>query len=237
MSDVAIAPEIKEIGDKIANLTIIQAVALKGYLKDTYKIEPAAGGVMMAGGGGGGGAAAPAEKPPEQTEFAVVLEAGILLARRTTRVLPEKRFIETEMLRQILLVTELPFAANACGVARLLEQVRERGRVPIEQTKFDVVSNIVDAGHQLRARGRAERLHMTVLKAHPRRGEPIEVRRLIGFATVRRHGFVPKIIRHDENDIGFSLGGVRRARQQRTGETGRDEPDAENGELGFHGIL
>lgn len=76
MSDVAVAPEIKEIGDKIANLTIIQAVALKNYLKDEYKIEPAAGGVVMAAGGGGGGAAAPAEKPAEQTEFAVVLDAG-----------------------------------------------------------------------------------------------------------------------------------------------------------------
>lgn len=76
MSDVAVAPEVKDIGDKIANLTIVQAVALKNYLKDTYKIEPAAGGVVMAAGGGGGGAAAPAEKPPEQTEFAVVLEAG-----------------------------------------------------------------------------------------------------------------------------------------------------------------
>jgi large subunit ribosomal protein L7/L12 len=76
MSDVAVAPEVKDIGDKIANLTIVQAVALKNYLKDTYKIEPAAGGVVMAAGGGGGGAAAPAEKPAEQTEFAVVLEAG-----------------------------------------------------------------------------------------------------------------------------------------------------------------
>jgi len=74
MSDVAVAPEIKELGDKLANLTIVQAVALKYYLKDTHKIEPAAG-----GGGGGGvaaAAAAPAEKPAEQTEFAVVLEAG-----------------------------------------------------------------------------------------------------------------------------------------------------------------
>jgi large subunit ribosomal protein L7/L12 len=75
MSDVAVAPEVKDIGDKIANLTIIQAVALKTYLKDTYKIEPATGG-GGGGGAGGGAAAAPAEKPPEQTEFAVVLEAG-----------------------------------------------------------------------------------------------------------------------------------------------------------------
>jgi large subunit ribosomal protein L7/L12 len=81
MSDTALAPEIKDIGDKIANLTIIQAVALKNYLKEAYKIEPAAGG----GGGGGGGAvaqAAPVEKPAEQTEFAVVLEPGFDAAKK-----------------------------------------------------------------------------------------------------------------------------------------------------------
>jgi len=83
MSDTAIAPEIKDIGDKIAKLTIIQAVELKNYLKDTYKIEPAAG-----GGGGGGfvagpaAAAAPAEKPAEQTEFTVTLEAGFDAAKK-----------------------------------------------------------------------------------------------------------------------------------------------------------
>ena len=81
MSDTAVAPEIKDLGDKLANLTIVQAVALKYYLKDTYKIEPAAGG----GGGGGGGGAAVAvaqEKPPEQTEFATILEAGFDAAKK-----------------------------------------------------------------------------------------------------------------------------------------------------------
>ena len=67
--------EIKEIGDKLAGLTLKQAVDLADYLKETYKIEPAAGGVMMAG-GGGGGAAAPAEKEAEKTTFDVVLKAA-----------------------------------------------------------------------------------------------------------------------------------------------------------------
>jgi large subunit ribosomal protein L7/L12 len=82
MSDTAVLPEVKDLGDKIANLTIMQAVALKNYLKDTYKIEPAAGGVAMAMPAGGGAAAAPAEKPAEQTEFAVVLEAGFDAAKK-----------------------------------------------------------------------------------------------------------------------------------------------------------
>jgi large subunit ribosomal protein L7/L12 len=80
MADTAVAPEIKDLGDKIAKLTIVQAVALKEYLKQEYKIEPAAG-----GGGGGGGVAttvAPAEKPAEVTEFNVVLEPGFDAAKK-----------------------------------------------------------------------------------------------------------------------------------------------------------
>jgi large subunit ribosomal protein L7/L12 len=72
MADIP-AP-IMELGDKIANLKITEAVLLKNYLKEKYNIEPAAGGaVMMAAPGAGGGAAA-AEKPAEKTEFTVVLD-------------------------------------------------------------------------------------------------------------------------------------------------------------------
>src|SRR5438874_5922470 len=81
MADTAVAPEIKDLGEKIAKLTIVQAVALREYRKQEYKIEPAAGG----GGGGGGGAsaaAAPAEKPAEVTEFNVVLEPGFDAAKK-----------------------------------------------------------------------------------------------------------------------------------------------------------
>ncbi len=67
--------ELKEIGDKLAGLTLKQAVDLAAYLKDTHGIEPAAGGaVMMAG--PGGGAAAPAEAEAEKTTFDVVLKAA-----------------------------------------------------------------------------------------------------------------------------------------------------------------
>src|SRR5438876_10589256 len=72
------AADIVEIGDKIANLTIIKAVELKEYLKEKYKIEPAAGGVMMAPAAGG---AAVAAKPAEKTEFTVVL-AGFDAAKK-----------------------------------------------------------------------------------------------------------------------------------------------------------
>ena len=70
-----VAAEIKELGDKIVGLTLKQAVELAGYLKDTYNIEPAAGGaVMMAGPAATG--AAPAAKEEEKTTFDVVLKAS-----------------------------------------------------------------------------------------------------------------------------------------------------------------
>ena len=60
----------KELGDKIAELTLKQAKELSDYLKDVHGIEAAAGGaVMMAGPAGGDAPAAAAE----QTEFDVVL--------------------------------------------------------------------------------------------------------------------------------------------------------------------
>jgi large subunit ribosomal protein L7/L12 len=68
------SPDITDIGDKIAALTIAKAVQLKDYLKEKYQIEPAAGGVIMTGGGGGGGGAAAAEAPAAKTEFTVSLD-------------------------------------------------------------------------------------------------------------------------------------------------------------------
>jgi len=84
------SPEITEIGDKIAALTIVKAVELKNYLKEKYQIEPAAGGVVMAAGPGGGGAAA--EKPAEKTEFTVVL-AGVADATKKINVIKVVREI------------------------------------------------------------------------------------------------------------------------------------------------
>ena len=38
---------VAELGDKLSQLTIAEAVELKDYLKEKYNIEPAAGGGMM----------------------------------------------------------------------------------------------------------------------------------------------------------------------------------------------
>ena len=74
MSDVKeFAAEIKDLGDKIVALSLVQARQLSEYLKDVHGLEAAAGGVMMAA--APAAAAAPAEE--EKTEFDVILaEAG-----------------------------------------------------------------------------------------------------------------------------------------------------------------
>lgn len=60
--------EIKDLGDKIVALTLMQAKDLGDYLKDVHGIEPAAGGaVMMAG-------PAAAAEEEEKTSFDVILK-------------------------------------------------------------------------------------------------------------------------------------------------------------------
>jgi len=73
---VELAAEDKDLADKMANLTLKRAVDIGTYLKETYGIEPAAGGVMMAAGGGGGGGAAAAEAPEVKSTFDVVLKTS-----------------------------------------------------------------------------------------------------------------------------------------------------------------
>lgn len=63
--------EIKKLGDKIAELTLKEAVDLKDYLKDAHGIEPAASGAVMVAGPAVGGEVEEAE---EQTSFNVVLK-------------------------------------------------------------------------------------------------------------------------------------------------------------------
>ncbi|HET6430461.1 MAG TPA: 50S ribosomal protein L7/L12 [Phycisphaerae bacterium] len=60
---------IKDLGEKIAALTLKQAVELGDYLKEVHGIEPAAGAAVIA-------AAAPgaAEEAVEQTSFDVMLK-------------------------------------------------------------------------------------------------------------------------------------------------------------------
>ncbi len=62
--------KITKLGDEIAGLTLKAAVDLADYMKDTYGIEPAAGGAVVMAAGGDGGSA----DVEEQIEFDVILE-------------------------------------------------------------------------------------------------------------------------------------------------------------------
>ena len=65
---------IKDLGEKIVGLTLLEAKQLSDYLKEEHGLEAAAGGaVMMAAAPGAGGEAAAAEEP---TEFNVVLKSA-----------------------------------------------------------------------------------------------------------------------------------------------------------------
>ncbi len=77
------APDIKDIGDRIAGLTVSKAVELGDYMEQVHGIKPAASGAVMMAAPGGGGAAV-AEKPAEKTEFTVVLEGVADPAKKIT---------------------------------------------------------------------------------------------------------------------------------------------------------
>lgn len=64
--------DIKALGDQLVGLTVKEVSELAQYLKDEYKIEPAAAAVAVAAGpAAGGGDAAEA-----QTSFDVILKSG-----------------------------------------------------------------------------------------------------------------------------------------------------------------
>ena len=67
----SVSADIKELGDKIVALTLMQAQELVDYLKNEHGIEAAAGGAVMVAGPAAGGAAEEAE---EKSSFDVVLK-------------------------------------------------------------------------------------------------------------------------------------------------------------------
>jgi large subunit ribosomal protein L7/L12 len=67
--------DVKELAEKLVNLTVKEVNELAGILKDEYGIEPAAAAAAVAitaGGGASGGGEAAAEK----TSFDVILKSG-----------------------------------------------------------------------------------------------------------------------------------------------------------------
>jgi len=81
MSDEAVATkefaeEVVKLGDALAGLTLKQAVDLSDYLKETYGIEPAAGGAVMVAGPAAGAEGGAGGGEEEKTSFDVVLTAA-----------------------------------------------------------------------------------------------------------------------------------------------------------------
>jgi large subunit ribosomal protein L7/L12 len=72
MSEATYTPAIKDLGDKIVALSLLQAKELSDYLKNEYGLEAAAAAAVVAAPAAGGGAAAAEEK----TEFDLVLESA-----------------------------------------------------------------------------------------------------------------------------------------------------------------
>ena len=64
--------DIKSLGDQLVNLTVKEVSELATYLKDEYKIEPAAAAVAIAGPAAGGGG----DVAEAKTSFDVILKAG-----------------------------------------------------------------------------------------------------------------------------------------------------------------
>jgi large subunit ribosomal protein L7/L12 len=64
--------DIKNLGDQLVGLTVKEVNELAQYLKDEYKIEPAAAAVAMAGPAAGGGG----EVAEAKTSFDVILKSG-----------------------------------------------------------------------------------------------------------------------------------------------------------------
>jgi large subunit ribosomal protein L7/L12 len=66
--------DIKSLGDQLVSLTVKEVNELAQYLKDEYKIEPAAAAVAVAA--VGGGAAGGGEAAEAKTSFDVILKNG-----------------------------------------------------------------------------------------------------------------------------------------------------------------
>ena len=64
--------DIKNLGDQLVGLTVKEVNELATYLKDEYKIEPAAAAVAIAGPAAGGGA----PEAEAKTSFDVILKSG-----------------------------------------------------------------------------------------------------------------------------------------------------------------
>ncbi|MFG0247314.1 MAG: 50S ribosomal protein L7/L12 [Phycisphaeraceae bacterium JB051] len=119
------AAEIKEIGDKIAGLSLKEAVDLKNYLKEAYGLEPAAGGaVMMAGPAADGGEAA-----EEKTSFDVILAGAGSQKIKVIKVVREATGLGLKEAKELVDGAPKPLKEGVSKdeADKLAEQLKEAG--------------------------------------------------------------------------------------------------------------
>ncbi len=129
MSDEAATKEfdakIKDLGDKLAELSLKEAVDLGDYMKDAYGIEAAAGGAVMMAGGGGGEAAAAEEK----TEFDVMLKSDGGNKIKVIKVIREATGLGLKEAKELAdnLPSKIKEALPKEDAEKLAEQFKELG--------------------------------------------------------------------------------------------------------------
>ncbi len=123
--------------------------------------------------------------------------------------------IEAPILRPELLIgmAEMPLSGDERSIARILQSLRQGafvrwqavGVAREDHKSLQPVAHGVAAGHECRARGRANRLAVEGLQAHAFVGEPVDIRCLDLAAPVAEIG-VAQIVGHNEHDVGLLAG-------------------------------
>ena len=117
-------------------------------------------------------------------------------------------------------VAEVPLADHPGHIAGAGKQVCDRLFVPVHHRAPRTGSVTrpctgVIAGHQRRARGRAERADMEIREAHGLGVEAIQIRRLEDRIPVTGQIAVALIVSHHEDDVGLARGGCELASENR----------------------
>ena len=130
MSDEAATKEfdakIKDLGDKLAELSLKEAVDLGDYMKDAYGIEAAAGGAVMMAGPADAGAGAAAE---EKTDFDVVLKSDGGNKIKVIKVIREATGLGLKEAKELAdnLPSKIKEALPKEDAEKLAEQFKELG--------------------------------------------------------------------------------------------------------------
>ena len=122
--------EIKKLGDKIVELTLMQAKELGDYLKDEYGIEPAAGAAVMVAGPAVQGQA---EQKEEKTSFTVVLKSA---GDKKIQVIKEVRAITGLGLKEAKDLVE--------GAPKPVKEGLSKADADAAKAKLDAVGAVVE---------------------------------------------------------------------------------------------